>query len=107
MVREGTGRKAQLPGLEVAGKTGSSQVVAHERLERDRSAPEFQPHGWFLGFAPADKPKIAMAVLVEHGRSGGESAAPVARRILARYFGLTGTPLPPALDPSQIRATDE
>jgi len=107
VVREGTGRKAQLPGLEVAGKTGSSQVVAHERLERDKSAAEFQPHGWFLGFAPADKPKIAMAVLVEHGRSGGESAAPVARRILARYFGLTGTPLPPALDPSETRATDE
>lgn len=106
VVREGTGRRAQVPGLEVAGKTGSSQVVAHERLERDRTAPELQPHGWFLGFAPADKPKIAMAVLVEHGRSGAESAAPVAGRILARYFGLAGTAPPPrslAPSPAEIQ----
>lgn len=110
VVREGTGRRAQLPGIEVAGKTGSSQVVAHERLERDRTAPELQPHGWFLCFAPAEKPRIAMAVLVEHGRSGGESAAPVAGRILARYFGLPGTPLPPGSlgpAPAEIRADDE
>jgi penicillin-binding protein 2 len=106
VVREGTGRRAQIPGLEVAGKTGSSQVVAHDRLERDKSAPELQPHGWFLCFAPADQPKIAMAVLVEHGRSGGESAAPVARRILTRYFGLTGAP-PPLVAPAEIRTTDE
>ncbi|HLA77837.1 MAG TPA: penicillin-binding protein 2 [Vicinamibacteria bacterium] len=99
VVREGTGRRAQLPGFEVAGKTGSSQVVAHERLERDKTAPELQPHGWFLCFAPADRPRIAMAVLVEHGRSGSESAAPVAGRILARYFGLAN-PSPPAAAPA-------
>ncbi len=102
VVREGTGRRAQVAGLEVAGKTGSSQVVAHERLERDKTAPELQPHGWFVGYAPADHPRIAMAVLVEHGRSGGESAAPVAGRILARYFGLTssppGSPVPTVLE---------
>ncbi len=110
VVREGSGRRAQVPGIEVAGKTGSSQVVAHERLERDKTAPELQPHGWFVCFAPADRPRIAMAVLVEHGRSGGESAAPVAGRILARYFGLAGTPPPPgspALSPAEIQADDE
>jgi penicillin-binding protein 2 len=72
----------------VCGKTGSAQVVAKSRLERTPHEEALLPHGWFLAFAPADHPKIALAVLVEHGGSGGESAAPVARAILAHYFGL-------------------
>jgi penicillin-binding protein 2 len=47
----------------------------------------FLPHGWFLAFAPVDAPRIALAVLVEHGGSGSEAAAPVAREILAAFFG--------------------
>jgi penicillin-binding protein 2 len=88
VVAEGTGRRARLSTVEVCGKTGSAQVVAKSRLEKSPHAPELQPHGWFLAFAPAERPRIALAVLVEHGRSGGESAAPVARQILAHYFGL-------------------
>jgi penicillin-binding protein 2 len=88
VVAEGTGWRARFATVEVAGKTGSAQVVAKSRLEKSPGAEEYQPHGWFLCFAPADNPTIALAVLVEHGRSGGESAAPVAHRILAHYFGL-------------------
>jgi len=62
--------------------------VAKSRLEKSPNAFVLLPHGWFLAFAPADHPRIALAVIVEHGRSGGESAAPVAREILAHYFGL-------------------
>lgn len=87
VVREGTGQRAGVPGVAVAGKTGSSQVVTRERLERDPDARALQPHGWFVGFAPVDAPRVALAVLVEHGRSGGTSAAPLAGRILARYLG--------------------
>ena len=76
--------RAKLPGVEVCGKTGSAQVVAKARLEKSPNAHEMQPHGWFICFAPAEQPTIAMAVLVEHGRSGAESAVPVAREILAR-----------------------
>jgi penicillin-binding protein 2 len=72
----------------VAGKTGSAQVVTHARLETNKKAREFQPHGWFVCFAPADNPKVAMVVMVEHGTAGGTAAAPVAGQILARYFGV-------------------
>jgi cell division protein FtsI/penicillin-binding protein 2 len=94
VVAEGTGSRAGLPGIAVCGKTGSAQVVAKARLEKSPNAPEMQPHGWFLAFAPCDDPKIALAVLVEHGKSGGGSAAPVAHDILAHYFGLD-RPAPP------------
>jgi penicillin-binding protein 2 len=88
VVAEGTGWRARFQTIEVAGKTGSAQIVAKARLEKSPDTPEIQPHGWFLCFAPADRPTITLAVLVEHGRSGGESAAPVAHEILAAWFGL-------------------
>jgi penicillin-binding protein 2 len=83
---QGTGWRAMLPGIMVAGKTGSAQVVAHARLARGIPSPDMLPHGWFICFAPAERPQIALAVIVEHGGSGGEAAAPVARAILAHYF---------------------
>jgi cell division protein FtsI/penicillin-binding protein 2 len=88
---QGTGWRARLSGVAVCGKTGSAQLVAHARLVKSGQAPSLVPHGWFVGFAPDDRPRIALAVLVEHGGSGGEAAAPVARRILARFFGMTGS----------------
>jgi penicillin-binding protein 2 len=90
VVAEGTGWRARLPGVEVAGKTGSAQVVAKSRLEKTPTANAIIPHGWFVAFAPADHPRIALAVLVEHAGSGGEGAAPVAHDILAAFFGLAG-----------------
>jgi penicillin-binding protein 2 len=93
VVAGGTGWRAQLPGIAVAGKTGSAQVVTHARMETDRKAHAYQPHGWFVCFAPVDNPRIAMAVMVEHGTAGGQSAAPIAGQILAHFFGV---PPPPA-----------
>jgi penicillin-binding protein 2 len=85
---QGTASRARLPGLAVCGKTGSAQVVGRARLVKSGQAPALLPHGWFVGFAPADHPRIALAVLVEHGGSGSEAAAPIARRILASFFGV-------------------
>ena len=85
----GTGWRAGLPGTSiiVCGKTGSAQVVQRSRLAKDASE-ENQPHGWFVAFAPMDKPRIALAVMVEHGGSGGQAAAPIAHEILAKFFGV-------------------
>jgi penicillin-binding protein 2 len=82
----GTGWRARLPEIEIAGKTGSAQVVAKARLANHPGVLAMQPHGWFVAFAPADDPRIALAVLVEHGASGAEAAAPVAREILQQFF---------------------
>lgn len=86
VVAAGTGYRARLQNVEVCGKTGSAQVVARARLERTPDAHDLLAHGWFIAFAPAEQPSIALAVLVEHGGSGGGAAAPVARRILGHFF---------------------
>ena len=85
VVAEGTGTAAQIEGLEVAGKTGTAQTVEGAA-----------PHAWFIAFAPADNPEIAVAVLVENGgtlgseATGGEVAAPIARAIIERDRQLRG-----------------
>ncbi len=70
-VEEGYARPAKIPGVAVAGKTGTAEV-----------GPDQAPHAWFVGYAPADNPRIAVAVVMEHRGSGAEAAAPAARRIM-------------------------
>ena len=87
----GTGKGARIPGVEVAGKTGTAQVVTLEKEKRDKErrgkvTRRYQNHAWFVAFAPVDDPEIVVAVLVEHGGGGGAVAAPLAQRILAAYF---------------------
>ncbi|MCA9771858.1 MAG: penicillin-binding protein 2, partial [Myxococcales bacterium] len=92
----GTGARARLPGIVVAGKTGTSQVISNRpRDESDRVRPEKEEiplnerdHAWFVAYAPVENPEIAVAVLVEHGGGGGSVAAPIAQKILARHFGV-------------------
>jgi peptidoglycan glycosyltransferase len=77
VVESGTGTRAQIPGITVAGKTGTAQHGAGE-----------PPHAWFIAFAPADDPKVAVAVVVEDGgRAGNEAfggriAAPIAKDVM-------------------------
>lgn len=84
----GTGAAAAVEGVRVAGKTGTSQVVKLGEDRKKRLPYQFQDHALFTAFAPYDKPEIALAVVVEHGGSGGKTAAPLAGRILRAYFEL-------------------
>lgn len=86
----GTGGQARINGITVAGKTGTAQVVHLSNVEdiedEDNIPYKMRDHAWFTCFAPAEKPEIAVTVLVEHGRHGGSTAAPIARQILMKYF---------------------
>jgi penicillin-binding protein 2 len=87
--KRGTGRKAKLEGITVGGKTGTAQVVRLEKFEEtdEEDVPyKYRDHAWFTSFAPAEDPEIAVTVLVEHGGHGGAIAAPIAKKVLERYF---------------------
>jgi penicillin-binding protein 2 len=87
VVSQGTGKRAYLPQVEVAGKTGTSQVVSLEKEKTGKTIRKYQNHAWFVAYAPADDPRVVVAVIVEHGGQGGEVAAPLAKRFLQAYFG--------------------
>jgi penicillin-binding protein 2 len=91
----GTGKQARLKveGIRVAGKTGSAQVkritMADRRAGRtssDRLPYKYRDHALFVAFAPADAPRYAVSVIVEHGSHGGTAAAPIARDVLTFIF---------------------
>lgn len=85
----GTGGRARVKGVRVAGKTGTAQVVRlqhTEDLEEAEIPIKYRDHAWFVAFAPVEAPEIVVVALVEHGGHGGSAAAPVAQRVLARYF---------------------
>jgi len=87
--RHGTGKAARLKDITVAGKTGTAQVVTMEKykeVDEEDVKYKHRDHAWFTSFAPAENPEIAVTVLVEHGGHGGSAAAPVAKKILERYF---------------------
>jgi penicillin-binding protein A len=74
VVENGSGRRAQISGVEVAGKTGTAE----------NAGPD---HNWFIGFAPADDPQIAVAVFVANGGgTGGDVSAPIARDVMQAYL---------------------
>jgi peptidoglycan glycosyltransferase len=80
VVANGTGRAAQIGGVQVAGKTGTAQV--------SEGVPD---HTWFIGFAPADDPQIAVAVFIANGGgTGGERSAPLARQVMETYLNGRG-----------------
>lgn len=88
---KGTARgiSKDLPGYDIAGKTGTAQVLGikqDEEYDAEKIAEWHRDHALFVGFAPVKNPKIAIAVLVENGGGGGSTAAPVAREVMDAYF---------------------
>lgn len=89
----GTARFHKVKGVESAGKTGTAQVVRQEHDESGKLVEEegeveerFKDHALFVSYAPFDNPEIAIAVVVEHGGHGSSAAAPVAKKVLNRFF---------------------
>jgi penicillin-binding protein 2 len=76
----GTGAAARIPGVEIAGKTGTAQSIAKS------DSAKGQDHAWFASFAPAEDPQYVVVVLVERGGRGGQVAAPIARQIYQAIF---------------------
>ena len=105
--KEGTGARA-FAGAEyvAAGKTGTAQVFSLKGAQYKEGAvkKELRDHALFIAFAPADEPKIALAVLVENGGFGAQAAAPIARQVLD-YYLLGKKPKAPA--PADEDAVEE
>jgi len=87
--REGTSAAAFVKaGYVSAGKTGTAQVYSlkGDKYSAGRVDERLRDHAWFISYAPADKPRIALAVLVENGGFGAQAAAPIARQVFDYYL---------------------
>ena len=85
----GTAYSSRIEGIHMSGKTGTAQVVGRVTKngeDRKIEARHLKSHGWFTAFAPSEDPKIAVAVIVEHGESGSGAAAPIAREMIKKYL---------------------
>jgi len=91
----GTAAASKLPGIEFCGKTGTAQVIGLENKQRAGRQTQTKNNAWFVGFAPRRNPEIVVAVLVQAGGFGAESAAPIARDIVKAYYDKKAGKLPP------------
>ncbi len=82
----GTATSARSSVVSIAGKTGTAQVLELKGDPRAKLPKEFDDHAWFVAYAPNEHPRIAVAVLVEHGGHGGSAAAPLAKKVIESYF---------------------
>lgn len=88
----GTGKNGRSELVSIVGKTGTAQVAEMRgKIIKSEDLPyAVRDHAWFVAYAPAQKPEIAVAALVEHGGHGGSAAAPLVRQIIEKYFLLAG-----------------
>jgi len=91
----GTAGRARIAGRDVAGKTGTAQVISNQGKARaGASSRDLRDHGWFVFFAPKDNPEVAGVVFAEHSEHG-YLAAPIAKHVMETYFAQRdGLPLP-------------
>ena len=84
VVAKGTGTAAAIQGIDVCGKTGTSENAITAKGGSNSS----KTHSLFIGFAPYDNPEIAICVVMEYAGFGGSHAAPAARKVMQKYFEL-------------------
>ncbi len=96
----GTGARGRIAGRDVAGKTGTAQVISNQgRIAARNSGQDLRDHGWFVFFAPKDNPEIAGVIFAEHGEHG-YLGAPIAKHVIETYFAKKeGKPLPTLTPP--------
>ncbi len=107
--KSGTGKRAfQGAAYEAGGKTGTAQVFSlrGQRYVEGRVSERLRDHSWFVAYAPAEAPKIALAVLVENGGFGAQSAAPIARQVMDYYLlhQRAGAPAPEDVEADETLA---
>lgn len=86
--RRGTAWRSRLEGVVMCGKTGTAQVVGRrdDAAEGDDESEPIKDHAWFVAYAPQENPRIAVAVIIEHGEHGSSAAAPVAAEMIRFYL---------------------
>ncbi len=107
----GTGWTCSLKEVKVAGKTGTAQVIRlpanFKKGDMNRVPLKFRDHAWFAAYAPFEDPKISVAVLVEHGGFGASAAAPIAKKVIAKYLNAESPPpLKTGEEPSDLDYAD-
>jgi penicillin-binding protein 2 len=87
--KHGTARICRVKDIEISGKTGTSQVVGRKKGETGKVVrpAHRRAHAWFVAYAPSDKPRIAISVVIEHGEHGSSAASPIARELIKTYLG--------------------
>src|SRR3989338_7589108 len=90
----GTGGSAKSNMVVIAGKTGTAQVAEMRGayVKSEQLSYLVRDHAWFVAYAPAENPVIAVAILVEHGGHGGSAAGPLAKKVIEKYFSLQNNP---------------
>ena len=86
---KGTAYKSKIKELDMAGKTGTAQVVGRKKgaaVDEEEIADHLKPHAWFVSYAPYEDPQIAISVIVEHGEHGSSAAAPIASELTRLYL---------------------
>lgn len=86
----GTGKPGRSELIDIAGKTGTAQVIEMKGayLKNEQLSQFQRDHAWFVAYAPAQNPRVAIAVLVEHGGHGSAAAAPMAKKVLEKFAEL-------------------
>lgn len=88
---KGTGWRAKMEAMTVAGKTGTAQVISYtSSRENGKTGPkEYKDHAWFVAFAPYEKPELVLVVFVENAGRGGATLAPLAKELIKAYFSIS------------------
>jgi penicillin-binding protein 2 len=90
--KKGTARGIKMDQVSISGKTGTAQLVTSKKPEKGKTknknepSDESLPHAWFVAYAPSAAPRVAVAVIVEHGEHGSTAAAPVAKELIKAYL---------------------